>query len=79
MGKKQMAQFNIRIAKAHFYKLIKKALIGEEIIIARDNKPIVKLVPLHKASHKRKIGRSKNLVHIKDDFNAPLDDFKDNS
>ncbi len=72
-----MAQFNIHTAKAHLSELIKKALIGEEVIIARDNKPIIKLVPLHRPPHKRKIGRSKNLVKIKDDFDAPLDDFQD--
>lgn len=72
-----MTQVNIHTAKAHLSELIKKALLGEEVIIARDNKPIIKLVPLTPPKHKRKIGRSKGLVKISDDFDAPLDDFKD--
>lgn len=71
-----MTQVNIHTAKAHLSQLIKKALLGEEVIIARDNKPIVKIVPIA-TSHKRQIGLSKGLVEISDDFNEPLDDFKD--
>lgn len=74
-----MTQVNIHTAKAHLSELIKKALLGEEVIIARDNKPIIKLVPLIKPSRKRQIGLSKDLVQISDDFNEPLDDLKDYS
>ncbi len=72
-----MTQVNIHTAKAHLSELIKKALLGEEVIIARDNKPIIKLVPIEKPSHKRSVGLSKGLVQMSDDFNEPLDDFKD--
>lgn len=72
-----MTQVNIHTAKAHLSALIKKALLGEEVIIARDNKPIIKLVPLTQPTQKRKIGLSKGLVQISEDFDAPLDDFKD--
>lgn len=71
-----MTQVNIHTAKAHLSELIKKALLGEEVIIARDNKPIVKIVPIEQPS-KRQIGLSKGLVEMSDDFNEPLDDFKD--
>jgi len=42
-----MTQVNIHMAKAHLSELIQKVLLGEEVIIARDNKPLVKLVALH--------------------------------
>jgi len=71
-----MTQVNIHTAKAHLSELIKKALLGEEVIIARDNKPIVKIVPIDPPG-KRQIGLSKGLIEISDDFNEPLDDFKD--
>ncbi len=71
-----MTQVNIHTAKAHLSELIKKALLGEEVIIARDNKPIVKIVPIHPPG-KRQIGLSKGLIEMSDDFNEPLDDFKD--
>jgi antitoxin (DNA-binding transcriptional repressor) of toxin-antitoxin stability system len=66
-----MTQVNIHIAK------VQKALLGEEVIIARDNKPMVKLVAIRTAKRKRTIGSAKGLVTISADFNEPLDDFKD--
>jgi prevent-host-death family protein len=73
-----MIQFNIAEAKAHFSEIIQKALMGEEIIIAKGHKPLVKLVPLSKPAGKRIPGSaSKQILYIADDFDAPLDDFKD--
>jgi len=40
-----MQQFNVAEAKARFSQLIQKALAGEDVVIAKDNKPLVKLVP----------------------------------
>jgi prevent-host-death family protein len=39
-----MYQVNIHEAKTNLSKLIKKVVNGEEVIIAKGNKPIVKLV-----------------------------------
>lgn len=72
-----MAQFNIHTAKAHLSELIQKALLGEEVIIARDNKPMVKLVTIQPLTRQRKIGIAKEIIKISDDFDAPLDDFDD--
>lgn len=72
-----MAQFNIHIAKAHLSELIQKSLLGEEVIIARDNKPMVRLVAIHPQKHQRKIGIAKGLIAIAPDFDEPLDDFGD--
>ncbi len=70
-----MTQFNIAEAKAHFSDIIQKALLGEEIIIAKGHKPLVKLVPISKPDKKRSPGSaSKQLLYIADDFDAPLDD-----
>lgn len=38
-----MPQFNIAEAKANFSSLVKKALQGEEIIIVKDNKSLLRL------------------------------------
>jgi len=37
---------NINEAKAHLSQLIKRALAGDEIVIARANEPLVKLTPI---------------------------------
>ena len=39
-------QFNVHTAKTQLSKLIEAALNGEEVIIARGDKPVVKLVPV---------------------------------
>ena len=40
------------VAKAHLSKLIEAALAGEEVVIAKGEKPVVKLVPVEKPSFK---------------------------
>lgn len=72
-----MTQFNIHIAKAHLSELIQKCLLGEEVIIARDNKPMVKLVPMKPIKSQRKLGIAKGLINIASDFNEPLEDFSE--
>lgn len=39
-------QVNIYEAKAHLSQLLERALAGEEIVIARAGKPLVKLTPV---------------------------------
>ncbi len=73
-----MEQLNIAEAKANFSKLIDKALLGEEIIIARDNKPLVKMVPVEIPEKTRKPGSGKGqLIKMSDDFDQPVDDMKE--
>ena len=74
-----MSQFNIAQAKSRFSELVDKALLGEEVVIARDNKPLLKLVPVG-VSTRRMPGSGRNDVQfIADDFDAPLHDFADYS
>lgn len=71
-------QVNIHQAKSQLSKLIERALAGEEVIIARNNKPTVRLEVLPELRRKRKLGTLKGLVvHMSDDFDEPLDDFKE--
>ena len=70
-----MAQFNIAEAKARFSELVEKALAGDEVVIARDNKPLLKLVPLGKATT-RKPGSARGRVRMSKDFDKPLADFE---
>ena len=74
-----MTQVNIHVAKAHLSELIKKAMLGEEIIIAKDNKPVAKLTALYPEKHKRYLGSAKGQVWISKDFKEPLEDFEDYS
>lgn len=71
-------QVNIHEAKTNLSKLIQRALAGEEVIIARDNVPVVKLVALEAPKPQRRLGGAKDFIlYIADDFDAPLEDFAD--
>ena len=71
-------QVNVHQAKSQLSKLIERALAGEEIIIARNNKPTVRLEVLPESRSKRKMGTLKGMiVHMDESFDEPLDDFQD--
>ena len=72
-----MAKFNIADAKARFSELVQKAMVGEEVIIAKDNKPVVKLVPLVIPGKARKPGSAKGQIWLAPDFDATPADFAD--
>jgi antitoxin (DNA-binding transcriptional repressor) of toxin-antitoxin stability system len=71
-------QVTIHEAKTHLSRLIRAALAGEEIIIARGKQPLVKLVVLPEALPQLRTGGGKGVVkRISDDFDAPLEEFQD--
>ena len=70
-----MPRYNIAEFKAHLSSLVNRALAGEEVIVSRDNKPLLKLVPVESPAGKRSPGSARNLVKIATDFDEPLDDF----
>jgi prevent-host-death family protein len=70
-----MARFNIAEAKARFSELVEKALAGEEVIVSRDNRPLLKLVPLGANARPRTPGSARGQIWMAPDFDAPLPDF----
>lgn len=60
-------------AKAKLSKLFDMAYNGEEIIISKNNLPLVKLVA-HKPKAKRKLGLLKGKIGIPDDFLEEADE-----
>lgn len=65
---------NIHDAKTNFSKLINQALKGDDIIIARDGKPLVRLVVYSEMINERHGGQLRGLMEVNDDFDAPLPD-----
>lgn len=66
-----MEQVNIHHAKTHLSKLIQRALAGEEIIIAKDNVPMVTLAPIQPNQQKkqrRAFNQLKGKMHLAEDF-----------
>jgi len=66
---------NIHEAKAQLSRLVDAALAGEDVVIARRGKPLVRLVVVDGARAERKLGGARGLVTLADDFDEPLDDF----
>lgn len=50
-----MTTFNMHRAKTELSDLVARAEAGEEIVIARRNKPAVKLVPVNATPAKRRV------------------------
>ena len=64
--------YNIHEAKTHFSKLIEKARLGEEVIVAKAGKPVVRLVPMDAPKKRRQPGSARGLFIMSDDFDDPL-------
>lgn len=64
-------QTNIHEAKTHFSQLVERAMTGEEVIIAKAGKPILRLVPIEPVVHKRRFGLDRGQITIADNFNDP--------
>jgi prevent-host-death family protein len=62
---------NVAQAKAHLSQLLDAALAGEEVIVARAGKPLVRLVPLQPPA-RRELGFES--ARVPDEFFAPLSD-----
>lgn len=67
-----MVQINIHEAKTHLSQLLSRAALGEEIIIAKAGKPIVRLVPVEEPPQDRILGQDEGLFTVPEDFNDPL-------
>jgi prevent-host-death family protein len=66
-----MIQRNVSEAKAELSSLLAKVEEGEEVIIARNGKPIARLVAYQKRKEPRKLGLMAGQMWIADDFDAP--------
>ncbi|MFH2059983.1 MAG: type II toxin-antitoxin system prevent-host-death family antitoxin [Pseudomonadota bacterium] len=51
--------------------------IEEPIIITKQGLPIAKIVGISKKKKQREFGSAKGLIKIANDFDAPLEDFKE--
>jgi prevent-host-death family protein len=63
---------SIHAAKTHLSRLIARAEAGEEIVIARGRKPVVKLVPIEAPKPKRVFGSMKGQFTVGPEFFEPM-------
>jgi prevent-host-death family protein len=64
--------YTVHQAKTNLSKLLRKAALGEEVIIARGKTPVAKLVPVANQEKKRVPGRWKGKITYTPDAFAPL-------
>jgi prevent-host-death family protein len=67
-----MPVITVHHAKTNLSRLIKKAAAGEEIIIARGDKPVARLVAIGEVKGKRQPGVLKGRLRVGPEFFEPL-------
>jgi len=71
-----MTQVEMAQAQVDLLKLIERAEGGEEIVIARGNEPVVRLVVVGTDQRpRRRFGSARGLITFAEEFEAPLEDF----
>lgn len=63
-------------AQIRLSDLIDEAIKGEEVVISKGERPVVRLVPVSGNGGHPSFGSPKGLNEISEDFDAPLDDFQ---
>lgn len=71
-----MAIYSVHKAKTNLSKLIERAEAGEDVVIARRDKPAARLVAVDagQAAPKRKFGAFKGRISVPNTFFEPLPD-----
>jgi len=67
-----MGTVNTHEAKTNLSRLIDEVQKGAEVVIARANRPVARLVPIREKPSPRRPGYLKGKVRVDADFDAPL-------
>ena len=67
-----MDAVNIYEAKTRLSQLVDKAASGEDVVVSRNGKPLVRITQLEGSTRPIKFGVLKGKVRIAADFDAPL-------
>jgi len=66
--------YTIHQAKTNLSRLVREAVEGADVVIARGNAPLVRLVRISAAPEARELGFARGMVQLAPDFDAPLED-----
>jgi prevent-host-death family protein len=71
-------QVNVYEAKTQLSKLLERVEAGEEIVIARNGRPVARLVPSQRSGQgePRRLGGYEHLIEMSDDINDGDDDIE---
>lgn len=75
-----MTTVTIHQAKTHLSRIVERVQAGEKIVVVRGREPVMALRAIRAPRAKRRVGGLPHLVvHMADDFDAPLEDFAEYS
>lgn len=69
-----METVNIYDAKTRLSQLVDKAAAGEDVVVSRNGKPLVRITRLEGPKRRVKFGVLKGKLNVPADFDAPLPD-----
>lgn len=72
-----MHRVELNEAKMHLAELIEAATQGQEVVITKNDHPVVKLVPIPATKPRPQFGSAKGLIRMAEDFDVPLEDFNE--
>ncbi len=72
-----MTQIEWQIAQKQLTELVELAASGEEMVISKNKRPFVKLLPACGSKRQRQFGSARGLIHMAADFDEPLEDFQE--
>ena len=72
LGGIMASTYNLYDAKTRLSELVDRASAGEEIVIAKNGRPLARLVPIPAEKPNRSPGGWEGTVWIADDFDEPL-------
>ena len=70
-------QVSLSEAAASLNDLVEAAINGEEVILLNGDRPVIRLMPIESVKPNRQPGSAKGLIWISDDFDEPLEEFKE--
>ena len=72
-----MTQVTVAEAQVRLPDLVLAAVQGDEVVIAQNDQPVVRLVPVAASQPCPRFGSARGKIFMADDFDAPLEDFQE--
>ncbi len=64
-------------AQAHFLELIQAVMNGDAVLITKNQQPVARIIATQDENMRPQFGSARGLIEMTDDFDAPLEDFRE--
>lgn len=73
-----MLQIELEVAEKNWHEILKIALQGKEVLITREQRPVLRLIRIaEQAERCRQLGSARGLITMRENFDEPLVDFQE--